>query len=62
MQRGRGDGTIWRSTPADFLRIILQDLDADEAARAGRLSIVGDVGEVRGLFPQLNAEEPEPAT
>jgi len=52
---------IWRSSPADFLRVIMQDLDADEATRAGRLSIVGDLSEVRWLFPQLSGGERQPA-
>jgi hypothetical protein len=47
----------WRSTPADFLRLIMGDLDADEAARTRRLVIDGDVSEVRGIFPQLSTDD-----
>jgi hypothetical protein len=32
----------------------MQDRDSNEAARTGRLTIEGDVSEVRALFPQLN--------
>lgn len=42
--------SILVATPADFLRMVCHDLDIQDASRAGRVALTGDVGAVIRVF------------